>query len=593
MKYINKVEIKYFKGIYDESLKSPSDVNVISGKNDVGKSTVIEALDLFFSKGSLDFSNAYNKHRREANKSKIKGKQQILITVTFNKPITSKILPDKFKVTRVWGKSGVLINEHDNLADAYKRSKKQISSLSRAKSSLTQFLNKMCFIHVPSLRDDVFFSRLISLLQEELFAEDSSDERTQKIQAQAEKLNELISSTTHEVSKRFKGLSGIDTNLCVPTQINSLFQKMLVDTKFLDFDIPISGRGDGIKMHYIPSILNYISENSKRHFIWGFDEPENSCEYKLQKELANEFESIYSKNCQIFLCTHSFAFTNLSGPSVAQYRVFKDGSEQGTKIEYITSGNKNIVHEDLGLLSLNSEIEKLFIRHQQDVDHYHQLETDLRERGRPILLFEGSTDITLFKLAYKNLYGTELTQDFLINAYAQHPTNGSHVGSGAHKLNEFMYNHISKLHNGNKVIAIFDFDQEGLTQFKGLHKTSMYDLFEVQGYCNVAKHSQINGIFSITLQTPSFRSEFTDDNSKYCHLSSELLLPDERIPPANRDFPSKTDRTVFGFKGHKSNFANKQSDELSGLSQSAIFEGFRPTFELIRKLIEESTEPSV
>jgi hypothetical protein len=426
------------------------------------------------------------------------------------------------------------------------------------------------------------------LLQEELFSESSNDIKTKQIQERAKQLNELISNTTNEVSERFKTLSGIDTSLCVPTEINSLFQKMLVDTKFLDFDIPISGRGDGIKMHYIPSILNYISENSKRHFIWGFDEPENSCEYKLQKEIADEFATIYSKNCQIFLCTHSFAFTNLSGPSISQYRVFKEGIEQGTKIEYITSGNKNIVHEDLGLLSLNCEIEKLFIKHQQDIDNYNKLKSDLHEKGKPVLLFEGSTDIILFELAYRNLYKKELRHEFLINAYPCDPDNGSHIGSGAPQLNGFMYNHISKLHAGNKVIAIFVYDQEGVTQFKALCKKSLYNLLEVPNYRNLAKHTQIDGIFAITLQTPLFRTEFTDDNPKYCYLSSELLMPDGRIPAANRDFPSKNDRSVFGFKGQKNNFATKQKDDLSSQSCQSLFEGFKPTFELIETLINEA-----
>ena len=56
--------------------------------------------------------------------------------------------------------------------------------------------------------------------------------------------------------------------------------------------------------------LNKIQE-TKKHFIWGFEEPENSAEYKNQRLLAEAFKNTYSKNKQIFLTTHSEEFLSI------------------------------------------------------------------------------------------------------------------------------------------------------------------------------------------------------------------------------------------------------------------------------------------
>lgn len=582
---IDKIEIKYYKGIYDESIKGVSALNVISGKNDAGKSTIIEALDLFFSERDVDFSNAYNKNRRRDIHDKIKGKQQILISITFNSPPSSKVLPKKVKVTKVWGRNGELINVYDNLEDALRRSAKEDQSPSRAKSSLTQFLNRIKYIHIPSIRDDVFFTQLISLLQEELFSDTSKNVSINKIQLKAQQLNDLISKTTKNISDNFEEISGINTRLIVPTDINDLFQKMLIDTKYESFDIPISGRGDGIKMHYIPSLLNYISTNSKNHFVWGFDEPENSCEYHLQKMLSDEFSQVYSTESQIFLCTHSFAFTNLEGKDISQYRIYKDHENLKSHIELLTPNTKNDLHEELGLLTLNSEIAKLFQTHQEDVDTLNRLKEENDRRNKPVLLFEGATDISLFETAYLNLKKADLRDDFIVNEFMQDPKYGSHVGSGAPSLNEFMYNHVGKGFLGNKIIAIFDNDFEGLNQLNGLMKSRLYERYNELPYNNVYKHISETGIYALALQAPPFREEFVDIKlNRFCFVSTELLLEDADIPISNRAFPSKLDHSVFGFHGQKQKFAAKIAEKYASSEHEEVFEGFRSTFKLIDML---------
>ncbi len=86
---IEKIEIQYFRSIYRTVITGVGDINVITGKNDVGKSNVLRALNLFFNnyiinQGDYKFSQNYNlKRLEEVRKDTIKGKQFIQIKVTF------------------------------------------------------------------------------------------------------------------------------------------------------------------------------------------------------------------------------------------------------------------------------------------------------------------------------------------------------------------------------------------------------------------------------------------------------------------------------------------------------------------------------
>ena len=60
-------------------------------------------------------------------------------------------------------------------------------------------------------------------------------------------------------------------------------------------------------------MLNFLDskQDSKKYFIWGFEEPENSAEYKNQRILADKFKVEFLENKQIFLTTHSEEFLSL------------------------------------------------------------------------------------------------------------------------------------------------------------------------------------------------------------------------------------------------------------------------------------------
>lgn len=68
---IDSVKIKNFRGYKDETTIELNDLTVFVGKNDIGKSTILEALDIFFNDGKgvikLDKTDVNVKGKREEN----------------------------------------------------------------------------------------------------------------------------------------------------------------------------------------------------------------------------------------------------------------------------------------------------------------------------------------------------------------------------------------------------------------------------------------------------------------------------------------------------------------------------------------------
>ena len=286
MKYIEKVEIQYFRSLKDSKIKDLKELNIFSGKNDSGKSNVLKAFDLFFNSKDTNFLLDYNKERlQEVRSESVKGKQYISIKIHFLNPGGFSSLPEKFYIVRVWDRTGKIVTEKHNLKQQFDAGRIKAKSYNRCLGGLTKFLNRIEYTYVPAVKDERFFYYLLELLQKILF-EKSRKNTISRIDNITGEFNAELNNITNDLSNEFQQITGIDSTLNFPTEIAELFQRLIIDTKSGIHQIPLQNRGEGIRMRYIPTILNYISRNSKSFHIWGFDEPENSCEYSLAKELS-------------------------------------------------------------------------------------------------------------------------------------------------------------------------------------------------------------------------------------------------------------------------------------------------------------------
>ena len=200
---------------------------------------------------------------------------------------------------------------------------------------------------------------------------------------------------------------------------------------------------------------------------------------------------------------------------------------------------------------------------------------------KPFLIFEGESDNILFSTAYQKLRNIPIEEVWNLCCHIKE-VKGSSVGDGAQALNNFLYNHAGKFPTENLIIGVFDYDEKGLFEIKALGRV-FDNISEEYNSRVVFRHKQKKNVFAITLVPPSDRTSFVDfEKGKYCYLSTELLLKDESIPIANREYPSRNDKSFFSFIGGKINFAETVRD-----SASSDDHGFNDTILLLEEILKK------
>lgn len=407
MQLIESITIRYFRSVYTLTLDNCKDITVLAGKNDVGKSNILKALNLFFNKQTeylqlYDFSIDYSLERKEeVRQDTIRGQQFISISIRFRRGnVMQNSLPPAFTVTKRWDMHSMECKTTSDVQarmEQYARKQKIKHSEKTTNTSLSTFLNRIKFIYIPAIKDERIFSFALNILQNSLF--DSKNKPI--LDAPIGEANEAIQSIIKGLQDDFCNATGIQSYVEMPNTLNYAKGLLQVNTKTTKGIVSIDKRGDGIRTHYIPKILNYVASNSKNYYIWGFEEPENSYEYRRCIQVADEFEECYCKNSQIFITSHSPAFFN-EKPEIKKISII--GCQNGRTIAL--DGNTGL-DEELGYI----ELYKRFIDQVRDLENEKrtQQEEIIRLNDKlinitvPTILTEGKTDAALIKLAIKKL----------------------------------------------------------------------------------------------------------------------------------------------------------------------------------------------
>ncbi|MEI7511538.1 MAG: AAA family ATPase [Candidatus Peregrinibacteria bacterium] len=357
MKLIEQIKIKHFRSFGEEiNIIDTEDLNVFSGANDSGKSNILRALNLFFSKDipakidfyrNLNFDEDFSKQRTEELKSQRKGKTFIEIGIKF-KPgkehINSGLLGVEFWIFKQFYKDYSVVY-------LQKKGEKRIEPKKMQKRSMTNFLKKIHFQYVPAIKDEIFSNYLIGEYQKSLGAHISALSNLDKakepktleqwikileVKDLTELLDKKIKADSSQLFKEFvdKTSEIREANFEIPEFAIDFSKTLRIQT---ENNISLKNRGDGIQSKFIPPLLNEISKNEKL-VIWGFEEPENSLEDRNARELATVFMK-YSKDKQIFITTHSREFLALKSSSKeiknSIYRVFKSINSTSQIQKYI------------------------------------------------------------------------------------------------------------------------------------------------------------------------------------------------------------------------------------------------------------------
>lgn len=576
MKWITKIEIKNFRSLRSVLIKDINELNIFSGGNDVGKSNVLRALDIFFNDKVINFDEEFNIYRK-ASITKTKEKQTVSVKVWF-KNDSYKNLPPSFSMKKTWGKNGGIISQIND-TETWRKSRN--ISTKRLDTALSMFMNRFKFTYIPAIKDNECFNIILVELYNAIISNTTGSELefTDTLQT----FNSKLSEFSQDLSKNFEEKAGIPSTISIPTSVNELAKRLSVSTHNSDmpsFKIPLFNRGDGIRMQYIPSILNQISLlESKKWHIWAFDEPETSCEYSKSHSLAEEFLNIYTEKNQIFISSHSFHFITLKDQKVSRYRALKRKNNTD-----IINFNKELFTEqelqsELGILKLLDNLQEVYDKYQEERKLIEKNISIIQSANKSMLFFEGESDRILFRKAFDSLYPQE-ADNFGYSKPADIKGGGA-IGEGVNSLAGFLYSHIPKIGemlDSRKIIAIFDNDTEGCVQFEKIRReySTSYSEIDLDGNI-ILKHNNY-AVYILKLIAPTFREKFVHCKSKYCYLSTELLLQDSDIPDSNRDIVPDTNPPKFSFK------SNKKVDFANRIKPSTDFSGFKKTIDLIRKI---------
>ena len=476
---ISKIEIQYFRSIYRETISSVQELNVFTGKNDVGKSNVLKALNLFFNNcivedGDYLFKENYNLQRlNEVRKETIKGKQFIQIKLTFVRGKQyEKTLPEMFVVSKKWNRDSNFPQITDDIESRLKKVGQSYNA--RCRASLTRFLNNIKYIYIPAIKDQHIFDLILQQLQNTVYHNKLSENLTLK-ESLATLFDSVVNSTK-ELSDEFEKKTKVKSMISTPSQVDELYRTLNIITQVEGGTVSLENRGDGIRVRYLPSILNYIASNSNEKYIWGFEEPENSLEFNLAIEMAEDFYNTFRMRNTIFLTTHSPAFIDLGYKEFCNgYRCYK--ANQSTKVVDFKEASKlQPLEEELGYIKIlrkqYEEYQEMKALNLAQNDVIEKLKTEILLSQKPVLLTEGKTDAKILEVAWGKLYENKCPFDIKdCNLLDADEEKNALAGTGILKKTLCSV----RFDDAKTIIGLFDNDKAGQDAYKldGNYKESI------------------------------------------------------------------------------------------------------------------------
>ncbi len=524
MDIVSKIEINNFRSIYKLEVDRLSHVNVFSGLNDVGKSNVIKALNLFFNnqvdwQTELDFERDTNTFHASKPRN-WKTKKLIAVKLTFERPRNRfHSLPETFWVKRQWDNARLT-----QPRETFGGLKGEITD-SRKRSSITKFLKRCRFFYVPAIRGQTYFRHLIQSLAASLVEQPSTE-----LEEASKHVEYAISNRSAVLIAELQAITQLDFELQLPSSLRTLLEAATFHTQG---QIPLHLRGDGIQSLTVPVVLSYLSKESTGDFyFWALEEPENSLEYIKSTELADRIDSVYSDDAQIFMSTHSPTFVAMRNTRTSVYRTFKEVAkyEQTDYQEFVTNvqavalrgtiNDEYLLPEELGFFQIaeefDSKMRKLIKKREGEI---LLLKEKNRQLTEPTLLVEGISDKQIVEEAWNRLYSELIPFKILDGKSADRVKARTLEWAGI---------------NENRMCALLDNDHKGLQAFDGIKKCRQYSVQDKSRKFN-KQCVLASQVMALTLPIPSFYNRTRHARNR--NLPIEWYFSDTRLDKIDSDSP--------------------------------------------------------
>jgi energy-coupling factor transporter ATP-binding protein EcfA2 len=474
MPKIRRIAIRNFRSINTLEMKA-TDLTVIVGDNDCGKSNILRALNLFFNDETnpntrFNFSNDYNRY----TESRAKQADEIEVLIDLELPFNYRENNgDLIRWRKRWRADG-LVDGDDYWGIRLEKKKRgagfreHIVSI-EGRSRVPTLLNRMQFEYVPAVRSTEFFRGLRGRIYKVIA--DTSERIVRESSGQFE---QVISDSVSDLLKDIGAELNDDSRLSLPNDLTSIFEGL--DFLAGDKSISLDNRGDGIKARYIPLILKFIAEKGKEAsgilptFIWAYEEPENNLEFRRAQELSDSFRKLAEDELsQVLLTTHSPIFYNMHNQTAnddaadnicTALHIIKEGNADGTMARSVAEVSGSL-DEQMGAMSIIAP----YIQAAQNAlaeatDQANDLRKKLdkyNQNNLPTLFVEGATDYLVFKTLLKKFRPEQAKA-----VYLAEPPRRAGANYVANMLRSWEYGTKHRpLADRTKAVGIVDNDSEG------------------------------------------------------------------------------------------------------------------------------------
>ena len=609
---IRLISIKNFRSIQTQ-VAPIEEITTFVGQNDAGKSNILRGLNLFFN-GETDHKTPYN-FKADFNINARTYKQrakEVIIELGLKLPRTYRRdgFPDTVYWKKVWREGGEHTASTEIKYCTIKNNRFTKKTDFPARSKIKSLLENINFIYIPAIKDKDFFIDLQGKIYDVLAqtAENELHSSANNFQAKIQKeFTELLTA----IDSTFNN----NNSITLPQNLRSIFETL----EFNSNNIPLSRRGDGVKIRHIPSMLRFIGDKSgNRHNtlitpqIWGFEEPENNVEFSSCFELNKQFIEAAKNNIQIILTTHSPAIynigegvENLTNLKATRFHVSKCEDTGSTKLSII---DDEILHQQLGFMPLIAPIiavqeKKWFEEKEKQSRIIDSLNIELTTHKQHRVFIEGKSDKGIFSKVVE-VYNPKLLDKIYFDLQGNNCANSATDKAKAfhlvqkHNKEQYKLKGYLILDNddaGNECKKIIDdFLKENPTQ-KNIRISllpkppQVYNLVK-KGFNVVAdletclpEHIWIHALENGWLEEKgALTNKFT--NSKMAELFNAKKDPDEFINEQT-DFHQILINYTFTVDGKErlSKYLNSLPKEV--LLENKTLENFRELFEKIENFI--------
>lgn len=531
MIYISSITIKNFKCYKDVKFNFDPQFNLIIGGNNVGKSTLLESLRLWqfafskflkdrtnqqsssfyatqyfsFTLEELSFLRISNLRNLFYNRDKTKN-IEITISISNSKetidfPIIFTLTTEELNLRfELCTNTNIRATVSDNLLKILNKPKGtsfKNSFLITYISPIFLLPSKESFQAKGLIIDKLHQARADEVIRNLIHLYAPKDWQTKGKQKKSDILSNIESTLDYIIRGE-----NIETNSPLYEFYSNFKQD---EDSFIEIfaknangqKVELAQLGSGtINLLNILSILSYGDFSKYNLNVLLLDEPDSHLHSNHQKRLFEYLIKVSKdKNKQMFIITHNHELIDCAD-----------------KVLYIsdlkTKEIISLIPKDK-YYNIYKEIAPDYHKKMLEISEKRTVESKLKVLTKPILICEGSTDITILQKAFKTLYGIP---SFFNNELSIIDANGASLVASAIKsdFSDFIR------------IGLFDSDKAGIEQYKALIKNQKFIEDKDKTFL-----AQKGNKYILTLPIPNFRTDIADwylENSCIEYMFSDETL---------------------------------------------------------------------